>query len=140
MVLCILLHFQQFNKFSTKVLTSKRTKKYRSKDKNSYYSTFQHSLLPLLQQVNNKIIKIVRACARLRARARALIKTKKHSAKYIYLIVTWLSDTRARKCLLLWTSFSSWLFLYRPSVRHTVCQFPCFFRLGTLWLFLVDTA
>jgi hypothetical protein len=35
MVLCILLHFQQFNKFSTKLSTSKLTRKYRSADKNS---------------------------------------------------------------------------------------------------------
>nr|DAN02921.1 MAG TPA: hypothetical protein [Microviridae sp.] len=30
-----MLHFQQFNKLSTKVSTSKLTRKYRSKDKNS---------------------------------------------------------------------------------------------------------
>jgi hypothetical protein len=35
MVLCILLHFQQFNNLSTKVSTSKSVKKYRSTDKNS---------------------------------------------------------------------------------------------------------
>nr|DAW87973.1 MAG TPA: hypothetical protein [Microviridae sp.] len=46
----------------------------------------------------------VRNYARVRAR---VDKTKKHSAKYIYLIVTWLSDTRAKKCPLLWTSSSS---------------------------------
>nr|DAE66382.1 MAG TPA: hypothetical protein [Microviridae sp.] len=34
MVLCILLYFQQFNKFSTKVSISKSVKKYRSTDKN----------------------------------------------------------------------------------------------------------
>lgn len=62
--LCILLHFQQFNKFSTKVSTLKLTKKYRSKDKNSWYSTFQHSLLLLLQQVNNKNNNIMRVRVR----------------------------------------------------------------------------
>ena len=35
MVLCILLHFQQFNNLSTKLSTSKLTIKYRSTDKNS---------------------------------------------------------------------------------------------------------
>jgi len=40
-------------------------------------------------------------------RVRALINLKKYSAKYIYLIVTWLSDTRAKKRPLLWTSSSS---------------------------------
>nr|DAK78838.1 MAG TPA: hypothetical protein [Microviridae sp.] len=33
--MCILLHFQHFNKLSTKVSTLKLAKKYRSKDKNS---------------------------------------------------------------------------------------------------------
>lgn len=91
MVLCILLHFQQFNKFSTKLSTSKLITKYRSKDKNLWYSTFQHSLLLRLQQVNNNIIKIVRACARLRARARALIKNKK-TLSQVYILDSYLAE------------------------------------------------
>nr|DAM38716.1 MAG TPA: hypothetical protein [Microviridae sp.] len=49
--MCILLHFQQFNKFSTKFSTVRFAYFLRCCVTNLYFSTFPQPLLLLLQQV-----------------------------------------------------------------------------------------